>query len=75
MLYAYINQNIDRIRHEVTLGIVPCSVLRHWEIYSRYDAYKKMNYAVSDAVLNTSSDMRCCESLVFKIVKKMEQTA
>lgn len=72
-LYAYLNANIERIRREVALGIIPCSVLRHWEIYSRFDAYKKMNYSVVDAVLFTSNDMRCCESSVFKIIHKMEQ--
>ena len=73
-LYGYVNTNIDRIRREVNLGIVPCSVLRHWEIYSRFDAYKKMNNSIVDAVLFTAGDMHCCESSVFKIIRKMEQT-
>ena len=73
-LYNYVSANIDRIRREVTLGIVPCSVLRHWEIYSRFDAYKKMNHSVVDAVLFTANDMRCCESSVYKIINKMEQS-
>ena len=72
-LYTYINTNIERIRHEVTLGIVPVSVLRHWEVYSRFDAYKKMQHPVVDAVLFTAGDMRCCESTVYKIINKMEQ--
>lgn len=73
LLYGYINQNIERIKHEVCLGLMPCSILRHWEIYSRYDAYKKMKYTVVDSVLNAASDMRVSERIVFKIIKKMEQ--
>jgi hypothetical protein len=71
-MYHYLTSNIDRIRYEVGLGIVPVSVLRHWEIYSKYDAYKKMGFGVCDAVLNASNDMRCSESTVFKVIKEME---
>lgn len=71
-LYHYINENMDRVKKEVSLGIMPCSLLRHWEIYSRYDAYKKMNHSVVDSVLNASDDMRVSESSVFKIIRKME---
>lgn len=72
-VYAYVNSNIERVRYEVKLGIIPCSLLRHWEVYSRYDAYKKMGHNVVDAVLYTSSDMRACERSVFGIIKKMEK--
>jgi len=72
-LYAYINQNIDRIKREVCMGIMPCSILRHWEIYSRYDAYKKMRHTTVESVLFAASDMRVSERIVFKIIKKMEQ--
>lgn len=72
-LYAYLTTNIDRIKRETALGLMPCSILRHWEIYSRYDAYKKMNYTVVDSVLHSSSDMHVSERIVFKIIKRMEQ--
>lgn len=71
-LYGYINQNINRVRYEVGLGLMPVSILRHWEIYSKYDAFKRMGFAVVDAVLNTGVEMRCCDSSVFKVIKKME---
>jgi len=73
-LYTYINQNIDNIRREVHLGIVPTSVLRHWEIYSRYDAMKKMGFTVCDSVQKTGTDARMCESTIYKIIKRMETT-
>jgi hypothetical protein len=72
-VYQYISRNIDRVRTEVQLGLVPCSVLRHWEIYSRYDTYKKMHHSVSDAVLFAANDMHVSERAVFKIIKRMEQ--
>ena len=72
-VYGYVNLNIERIKHEVTLGLMPVSVLRHWEIYSRFDAHKKMNRNMTDAVTLTSADMRCCESTIYKVIKKMEQ--
>jgi predicted sugar kinase len=71
-LYAYLNQNIDRIKREVCMGLMPCSILRHWEIYSRYDAYKKMQNTTVNSVLNTAQDMRVSERVVFKIIKRME---
>jgi Mor family transcriptional regulator len=71
-LYAYINANIDRIRHEVRLGLMPCAVLRHWEIYSRYDALKKMGFNVCEAVLTAAADARMSESSIYKIIKRME---
>jgi len=74
-IYQYISRNIDRVRNEVRLGLMPCGLLRHWEIYSRYDAYKKMQHNVSDAVLFAANDMHVSERAVFKIIKKMEQNA
>jgi hypothetical protein len=72
-LYDYINQNLTRIRHEATIGLIPCAVLRHWEIYSRYDAYKKTQRATCIAVLHTATDMCVSERFVFAIIKKMER--
>jgi hypothetical protein len=72
-LYNYINLNIDRLRHEAALGIVPCAVLRHWEIYSRFDAYKKMQHSTTMAVLHTSTAMHVSDRCVFVIIKKMER--
>jgi hypothetical protein len=72
-LYAYINNNITRIRHEAAIGLIPCAVLRHWEIYSRYDAYRKMQHSTCIAVLHTATDMRVSERFVFAIIKKMER--
>jgi len=73
MLYSYINQNIQRIRKEIAFGLLPCSLLRHWEIFLRYDAYRKMGHSVNESVFFTSSDMRVTDRTVFSIVKKMQK--
>ena len=72
-VYSYISINIDRIKKETAIGMVPCSILRHWEIYSRYDAYKKMSHSVVEAVLFAAQDMKVSERIVFRIIKRMEQ--
>ena len=70
--YQYINQNIERIKKDVRLGLIPVSVLRHYEIYSRYDYYRKTGEKICCAVLFTSEDMTVNESWINKIRKSME---
>jgi len=72
-VYGYINQNIDRVKREVNMGLMPVSILRHWEIYSRYDLHRRMGSCVSEAVEHTAIDMGCCDSTVFKVVNKFEK--
>jgi hypothetical protein len=70
--YQYINQNIERIKKDVRLGLIPVSVLRHYEIYSRYDYYRKTGEKICCSVLFTSEDMTVNESWINKIRKSME---
>lgn len=70
--YGYINANIDRIRRETKIGLIPIAILRHWETYSRYDLYKKMDHSVVMAVRFASKDMKISERMTFTIIKKME---
>jgi hypothetical protein len=70
--YKYINENIDRIRSEIRMGLITTSILRHWEIYSRYDYYKRVGNNVLSAVDYTANDMRISKRGVFRIVKRME---
>lgn len=71
-LYQYINHDIDRIRKEIKLGLIPCGLLRHWKVYSKYDIYRKMGHTVFEAVVFTSLDMRTSERSVFRTIKRME---
>ncbi len=70
--YQYINANIDRIRVEIRMGLITTSILRHWEIYSRFDYYRRAGNNVRSAVLYTSADLRISNRGVFRIVKRME---
>ena len=72
MLFDYINKEIDRIKYDVKLGIIPCAVLKHYSIYSRYDYYKKLGNSKENAVVFVCNDFQVARSWVFIIIKKME---
>jgi hypothetical protein len=71
--FQYINQNLDRSKYEVSIGHLSYSIMRHFQIYSRYDYYRKLGNAVSKSVLYTSEDMDMPERSIFRIIKKMEK--
>jgi hypothetical protein len=72
MLFNYINENINRVKNDIKLGIMPCSILFHWEIYARYDALKKMGNSEAMTRFRIAEQYKMNESTVFRIVKKME---
>lgn len=71
-LYAYINANSNRVRLEIRMGLIPCTIMRQWEIYSRYDIFRRAGMNVTQAVCNTSCEMRVGERYVYLTIKKME---
>ena len=70
--FAYINKNLSHIKEEVLLGIIPCTLIRHVEIYSRYDHYRKRGYNVRDSALYAGLDYQIKERMVFRIINFME---
>jgi hypothetical protein len=72
MLFTYINENIQRVKIEIKAGIIPCSVLRYWEIYARYDIYKKMGNSETLARFQTSEYFNVSEMTICRVIKKME---
>ena len=72
ILFAYISHNIDRIKYDVRIGLIPCGILKHWQIYSRYDYYKKIGNENYKSVLFTAEDMGVQENWVYCIIRKME---
>jgi len=73
--FEFINKNLltpDGIIKQIRLGILPLSVRRHFEIYSKFDYYKKQGHNVSKSVLYVSEDFRITEDAVYKIKKTME---
>lgn len=69
----YITENIERIKFDVKIGIIPCAIINHLAIYSRYDYYKRIGMDVSCAVACTSEDMEVSESWVYSVKKRMEE--
>jgi len=73
--FEYINKNIlkpDGIKEQIKLGVLPSSVIRHFEIYSRFDYYKKQGHNVSKSVFYVSEDFKIGEWSVYRIKKTME---
>ena len=71
-MFQYINKNIDRIKYEIRIGIISCALLKHWQIYSRYDYYRKIGNIVSCAVEYCCDDFHVTTRWVFSIITKME---
>jgi hypothetical protein len=70
--FQYINENLNQIKQEVKQGLISISVLRQYEIYSRYDYYRKLSHPVGLAVMFTSEDLNVKERWIFIIKKQME---
>jgi hypothetical protein len=70
--FQYISSDIDRIKLEVRIGLIPCTLLRHIQIYCRYDYYRKQGEKVDQAVFYASLDLKATERYVYKIKKRME---
>lgn len=70
--FWYINANLEKIKEEVKLGIVSPCVLKHYEIYSRYDYYRKLGHNVRLSALFTGDDHKVEDRTVFRIIKNME---
>jgi len=71
-LFTYINQNIDRIKFDMRIGLISCAIMRHYQIYSRYDYYKRLGNSTCNAVIYCCNDFQVAQSWVYVIIKKME---
>jgi len=72
--FQYINDNLDQVKTEVKMGLVSTTALSHYAIYSRYDYYRKLGNYVGFSVLFTADSCRVSESLVYKVIKEMEES-
>ena len=70
--FSYINENLDRIKFDVRIGLIPCSILRHFAIYSRFDYYKKLGSKYTEAIICTQNDFQVTEQWICRIIKNME---
>ena len=71
-LFGYINKNIERIKFDIRIGIIGCALLKHWQIYAKFDYYRKAGNKVSMSVDYCCDDFCISENSVYKIIKKME---
>jgi Mor family transcriptional regulator len=71
-LFQYLNEHIDVVKHDVKIGLFPCSILRHYEMYSRYDLYRKNGHDYHKAFLFLIYDYDLSERTVYRIIKQME---
>lgn len=71
-LFQYITKHIKRVKYDVKIGLISCTIMRHIAIYSRYDYYRKLKNTVSNSVYFTACDFKCTESWVYAIIKRME---
>ena len=71
-LFNYITNNQDQIKFCVKIGLMPCSIISHLAIYSRYDYYKRLNYTCRDSIFYVADDAHVSEKTVRRIIKKMK---
>jgi hypothetical protein len=70
--FTYINQHIETIKFEIKIGLISPTVLRHWEIYCRFDYYRKLGETVGMSVIYTGDDLKVDDRRIYKIKKLME---
>ena len=71
-LFTYISQNLERVKFDVRIGLITCGTLKHFQIYSRYDYYKRLGNSTCDAFVGVCNDFQVEQRWVYKIIKKME---
>jgi hypothetical protein len=71
-LFQYITDNFSNIKEDIKKGLISTSILKHYEIYSRFDYYRKLNNPVTLSVAYTREDFQVSTYCVFKIKKEME---
>lgn len=54
------------------IGLISCTLMKHWQIYSRYDYYKRIGNSTQNAVIGCMNDFQVDERTVYRIIKNME---
>lgn len=71
-LFKYVSENFERIKFDIKIGLVSCTVLKHVQVYSKYDYYRRLGHPVGLSVMFVSEDLGVTEGWVYSIIKKME---
>lgn len=72
-IIEYIDNDIDRIKTDVRIGLIPCGILRHYQIYRCYLSYRNVGFDSYGAISKTSLDMNVSDQWVYSIIKRMEK--
>jgi len=70
--FEYINENIETIKYEIKIGLMPCVLMKHIQIYTRFDYYIRLGRKRCVSILNTAEDFSMNERSVYYIIKRME---
>jgi hypothetical protein len=71
-LFTYINQNIDRLKFDMRIGLISCTIMKYWQAYSRYEYLKRLNNPTADIIVYICNDFQVNRDWVYKMIKKME---
>jgi hypothetical protein len=75
--FEYINQNTGLIKYLVKSGFIDVEILTHWAINCRYDYHRKVRGEKKKWHFNcasfTADDFKMSESMIFEIIKWMEE--
>jgi hypothetical protein len=71
-MFQYVSENMERIKKEIRMGIIPSSILKHWQIYGRYDYYIRAGNTAMLAIHGASRDCSVSERHTFRVIKKMQ---
>jgi hypothetical protein len=70
--FEYINKNIESIKDFSKVGIASTAVLKHWQIYSRYDYYRKLNNSKEVSGIFVQDEFNITRRWFLIIKKSME---
>ena len=71
-LFSYISHNIDRIKFDVNIGLIPCTLIKHYQVYARFDYYIKSGHGKCQSIFFTCEDFNISLQWLYLIIKKME---
>lgn len=71
-LFAYIDENIERVKYETRIGIMPCALIKHYQIYRMYSLNRLNGMSANDAIFNVCESFSVDRSWVYRIINKME---
>jgi hypothetical protein len=70
--FEYINSNIEKIKEFSKTGIASTAILKHWQIYARFDYYRKLGNSKEVSGIFVQDEFDITRRWFFIIKKSME---